>query len=77
MIAVGWSDCSSLIWYHIAIVLSNDYILFIDFNLVAHNFLKSDWCKMLSGYVDFLFDIFLLRITVVSVERLENWAWFK
>ena len=47
-------------------------ILFIDFNLVACDFLKFDWCKMLNGYADFSFNIFSLRMTVVSVETLEN-----
>ena len=46
-------------------------ILFIDFNLVACDFLKFDWCKMLNGYVDFSFNIFSLRMTVVSVETLK------
>ena len=32
---------------------------------------------MLNGYVDFLFKIFSLRMTVTSVETLENWRWFK
>ena len=40
-------------------------------------FFKIDWCKMLNGYVDFLFKIFSLRMTVTSVETLENWRWFK
>ena len=52
------------------------YFLFKDFNLVACGFLKFDWCKMLNGYVDFSFNI-SLRVTVVSVEMLENWGWFK
>ena len=47
-------------------------ILFIDFNTVACYFLKFDWCKMLNGYVNFLFNILSLRITVVSNEKLEN-----
>ena len=47
-------------------------ILFIDFNLVACDFLKLDWCKMLKGYVEFSFNTFPLRMTVVSVETLEN-----
>ena len=51
-------------------------ILFIDFNLVACVFLKFGWCKMLNGCVDFSFNIFSLRMTVVSVETLENWRWF-
>ena len=46
-------------------------ILFIDFNLVACDFLNFDWYEMLSGYVDFSFNI-TLRMTVVSVETLEN-----
>ena len=46
--------------------------LFIDFNLVACDFLKFDWCKMLNGYVYFSFNIFSLRMTVESVETLEN-----
>ena len=52
-------------------------ILFIDFNLVACDFLKFDWCKMLNGYVDFSFKIFSLRMTVVSVKTLETWRLFK
>ena len=47
-------------------------ILFIDFNLAAYVFLKFDWCKMLNVYVDFSFNIFTFRMTVVSVETLEN-----
>ena len=47
-------------------------ILFIDFNLAACDFLKFDWCKMLNGYLDFSFNILSLRMTVVSVETLEN-----
>ena len=47
-------------------------ILFTDFNLVARNFLKFDWCKMLNDYVDFSLNILSLRITVLSVETLEN-----
>ena len=39
-------------------------ILFIDFNIVACDFLKFDWCKMLNGCVDFSFNIFSLRMTV-------------
>ena len=46
-------------------------ILFIDFNLVACDFIKFDWCKMLNGYVAYSFNI-SLRMTVVSVETLEN-----
>ena len=52
-------------------------ILLIDFNLVACDFLKFDWCKMLNSYVDFSFNIFSLRMIVASVETLENWRWFK
>ena len=51
-------------------------ILLIDFNLVACDFLKFELCKMLNGYVDFSFNIFL-KMTVVSVETLENWRCFK
>ena len=47
-------------------------ILFIDFNPVEYDFLKFDWYKMLNGCVDFSFNIFSLRMTVVSVETLEN-----
>ena len=47
-------------------------ISFIDFNLIASDFLKFDWCEMLNGYVDFSFNIFSLRMAVVSVETLEN-----
>ena len=47
-------------------------ILFIDVNLAACDFLKFDWCKMLNGYADFSFNIFSLRMTVESVETLEN-----
>ena len=36
-------------------------ILFIDFNLVACDFLKYDWYKMLNGNVDFSFNIFFLK----------------
>ena len=67
MIAVYWSNCS--LWYQIG-------ILFIDFNLIACDFPKFDWCKILNGYPDFSFNIFL-RMAVVSVETLENWRWFK
>ena len=42
-------------------------ILFIDFNLVACDFLKFDLCKMLNGYVDFSFNSFSLRMTVVAL----------
>ena len=28
-------------------------ISFLDFNLVACDFLKFDWCKMLNGHADF------------------------
>ena len=52
-------------------------LLFIDFNFVACNFLKFNWCEMFNGYVDFSYNIFSLRITFVSVETLENWRWFK
>ena len=47
-------------------------ILFIVFNLVACGFRKFDWCKVLNGYVDFSFDVFSLRMTVVSSKSLEN-----
>ena len=47
-------------------------ILFTDFNLAAYDFLKFDWYKMLNVYVDFSFNIFTFRMTVVSVETLEN-----
>ena len=46
-------------------------ILFIAFNLVACDFLKFDWCKMLNSYVNFSFIILSLRMTVASVEMLE------
>ena len=46
-------------------------LLFMDFNFVACNFLKFDWCKMFNGYVDFSCNI-SLRITFVSVKTLEN-----
>ena len=46
--------------------------LFIGFKVVACDFLKFEWCKMLNGYVDFSFNIVSLRMTVVSVETLEN-----
>ena len=49
----------------------------IEASLVACDFLKFYWCKMLNGCVDFSFNIFSLRMTVVSVETLENWRWFK
>ena len=71
MIAVDLSNCS--LWYHIGIILSNEWYLFINFNLVAYDFLKFDWCKMLNGYPDFSFNIFSLRITFASVETLVNW----
>ena len=46
----------------------------IDFlKFFLSDFLKFDWYKMLNGYVDFSFNIFSLRMTVVSVETLENW----
>ena len=48
-------------------------ILFIGFNLVAFDFLKFDLCKMLNDCVDFSFNISSLRMTVLSVETLENW----
>ena len=41
-------------------------------HVVACDFLKFDWCKMLNGYVDFSFNIFSLRMTVLSVETMEN-----
>ena len=41
-------------------------ILFIDINLVACDFLKFDWSKMLNCYVDFSFTIFFLRMTCIS-----------
>ena len=47
-------------------------ILFIDFKLVAFDFLKFDWCRMLNGYADFSFNIFSLKMTVVLVEKLET-----
>ena len=33
---------------------------------------KFGWCKMLNGYVDFSLNIFPLKITVLSVDTLEN-----
>ena len=48
MITVDWTDCSPLI----GIILSNNCILFIDFRLVARDFLKFDWFEMLNGYVN-------------------------
>ena len=47
-------------------------ILFINFNLVARYFLTFHWFEMLNDYIDFLFNILSLRMTVVSVETLEN-----
>ena len=47
-------------------------ILFIDFNLVVCDFLKFDWYKMLNDYADFSFKILSVRMTVESVETLEN-----
>ena len=47
-------------------------ISFIDFNFVACDFLKFDKCEMLNGHVNFSFNILSLRMTVVSVETLEN-----
>ena len=70
MIAVDWCDCSPLISQVLCYQMNG--ILLIDFNLVACDFLKFDWCKMLNGCVDFSFNIFSLRMTVVSVETLEN-----
>ena len=79
MIAVDWSDYSPLISQKYCFINFSSFISFInfDFNLVACDFLKFDWCKMLNGYVDFSFNIFSLRMAVVSVETLENWRWFK
>ena len=54
-------------------------ILFLDFNLVACDFLKFDWWRMLNVYVDFLFNIFSLRMTVhlksLNVEYGLNKTW--
>ena len=47
-------------------------VLFIDFNVVAYDFLKFDLCKTVNSDVEFLFNIFSLRMTVGSVETLEN-----
>ena len=47
-------------------------ILLIDFNIVACDVRKFDWCKMLNGYVNFSFKILALKMTVVSVEPQEN-----
>ena len=45
-------------------------IFTLDFN--PCEFFHFDWCNMLNGYVNVLFDIFSLGMTVVSVETLEN-----
>ena len=55
---------------YVGTVLSNEWHYLCDF-------LKFDWCNMLNGYVDFSFSIFSLGMTVVSVETLENWGWYK
>ena len=47
---------------------------FIDFNLVACDFLKFDCCKMLNNYANFSFNIFSLRTTAASAKTLENWS---
>ena len=47
-------------------------ILFIDFKFVASDVFKIDWCKMLNGCLDFSLNTLFLRMTVVSVEMLEN-----
>ena len=52
-------------------------ISFIDFILVACNFLEFDLCKILNGYVNFSINIFSLKMAIVSVEILENCRWFK
>ena len=76
MIAVNWFDCSCLI-SHTYLFYQINGILFIDFNLVACDFLKFDWCKMLNSHVNVLFNISPLRMTVASVEKLENWRYFE
>ena len=42
------------------------------FNHVACDFFKFDWFRMLNSYVNFSFSVLSLRMTVVSVETLEN-----
>ena len=36
-------------------------ILFKDFNLLAFDFLKFDWCEMLKSYINFSFKILSLK----------------
>ena len=74
---VDWSDCSPLISHRYCFIKWMVVFLFIGLNLVACHFLTFDWCKMLNGSVEFSFNIFFLRITVASVETLENWRWSK
>ena len=52
-------------------------ILFVDFNLVACDFFRPDWWKLLTAYVDFSFNIFSLRMIIVLVKTLENGRCFK
>ena len=54
-----------------------DDILFINFNLAACDCPMLESFVMLNVYLDFSFNIFSLRTTIVSDETLENGRWFK
>ena len=45
---------------------------FIDFNLVACDFLKFDWCKMSNGYVDFSLSI----LAIIKLQIDIKWSSF-
>ena len=49
-------------------------ILMIDFSIVACDFLKLDWCKMLNSYMNFTFNILsflIMNDCCISVETLD------
>ena len=56
-----------------SIVLSKEWCFIRRFPFFSKNFLRIDGLEILNKFVDILISILLLRITIVSVKRLEKW----
>lgn len=56
-----------------SIVLSKEWCFIRRFPFFSKNFLRIDGLEILNKFVDILISILFLRITIVSVKRLEKW----
>ena len=56
-----------------SIVLSKEWCFIRRLPFFSINFLRIDGLEILNKFVDILIRIFFLRITIVSVKRLEEW----